>query len=104
MYTCDTLLSKSGRGWEPSAQPQPIFFPPFSYDSTIMAPRSTRPNSRSSAPATRKRGVSDPNEPPKKRKTRHSKGETDEVDETKEGDVQVQRGTGKAARRGKKGR
>ena len=70
-----------------------------------MAPRYTRPNSRSSAPTTRKRGESDPNEPPKKRKTRHSKGGSEEVDERREGEgVEVERGAGKATRRGKKGR
>jgi hypothetical protein len=72
-----------------------------------MAPRSTRPQSRSSAPVTRKRGESDPNEPPKKRKTRHSKGESDEVDERKEGEgasVEVKPRAGKAARPVKKGR
>ena len=79
----------------------------FSHHSLLssMAPRYTRPNSRSSAPITRKRGESDPNEPPKRRKTRHSKGGSEEVDERREGEgVEVERGAGKAARRVKKGR
>jgi hypothetical protein len=88
--------------FQPSAH---LKFPPLFLNTIIMAPRSTRPHSRSSAPATRKRGESDPNEPPKKRKTRHSKGEVDEDDETKDGaSVQVERKTGNAARRGKKAR
>jgi len=71
-----------------------------------MARRSTRPISRSKAPATRKRGESDPNEPPKKRKTRHSKGEMDEVDESRDvaDPLPVKLGGGKASRRVKKGR
>jgi hypothetical protein len=70
-----------------------------------MAPRTARPHSRSSAPVTRKRGESDPNEPPKKRKTRHSKGGSDELDERKEGEGdEVKRGVGKAAKRVKKDR
>ena len=52
------------------------FFPPFLI-LTTMAPRSTRPNSRSNIPVTRKHGESDPNEPPKKRKTRQGKGGSD---------------------------
>ena len=71
-----------------------------------MAQRTTHRHSRSSAPVTRKRGESDPNEPPKKRKTRHSKGgESDELDERKEGEGgEVKRGVGKAARRVKRDR
>jgi hypothetical protein len=68
-----------------------------------MAPRSTRPNSRSNAPVTRKRGESDPNEPPKKRKTRHSKGGSDD-DRKVEDDGEDERNVGKSARRTKKGR
>ena len=67
-----------------------------------MAPRSTRPNHRSSAPATRKRGESDPNQPPKRRKTRQSKGETEE--EEPKGDEDVEDGAGKFDKRVKKGR
>ena len=68
-----------------------------------MAPRSTRPNSHSNAPVTRKHGESDPNEPPKKRKTRHSKGGSDN-DRKVEDDAEVERNVGKSARRTKKGR
>ena len=70
-----------------------------------MAPRLTRPNVRSSAPATRKCGESDPNVPPKKRKTRQSKGGSDEdrEDERKDDDTDNHdREVGKRARRGKK--
>ena len=73
-----------------------------------MAPRSTRPNSRSNAPVTRKRGESDPNEPPKKRKTRQSKGGTDDesmaqdtvnIERKVENTVNVERSGRRAARR-----
>jgi hypothetical protein len=67
-----------------------------------MAPRSTRPNVRSNAPATRKRGESDANEPPKKRKTRHSKGGSEDNRDGEDVDV-IEREVGKASR-GKKGR
>ena len=69
-----------------------------------MAPRTTRPHSRSSALVTRKRGESDPNDPPKKRKTRHSKPDSDEmeVDERGGGTAEVKRGEGKSGRRAKK--
>jgi hypothetical protein len=66
-----------------------------------MAPRSTRPNSRSNAQATRKRGESDPNEPPKRRKTRQSKGGSDEESKA-EDDGNVERNVKKPARSGKK--
>ena len=56
-------------------------------------------NSHSSALTTCKHGESNPNELPKKHKTHHSKGGSDEVDERREGEsVKVERGVGKAAR------
>lgn len=67
-----------------------------------MSPRSTRTHNRTSAPATRKRRESDPNERPKKRTTRQSKGEPDEQDESKEG--KVERGARKGTGRNKKAR
>jgi hypothetical protein len=63
-----------------------------------MAPRSTRPNSRTNPPVTRKRGESDPNEPPKRRKTRNSRGATDDEREAGEDDDE-QRKVVKGARR-----
>ena len=70
----------------------------------MMAPRTTRPYNRTSAPATRRHGESDPNDPPKKRKTHHSKTNLDdiEVDEREGGSVEVKRGEGKSGRQGKK--
>ena len=67
-----------------------------------MAPRSTRPNVRSKAPATRKRGESDPNVAPKKQKTRQSKGSEDErkAEDTDNVDREVKR----RSTRGKKAR
>lgn len=71
-----------------------------------MAPRTTQPHNRTSAPATRKRGESDPNNPPKKHKTRHSKADSNDMDveeheggniEVKNREVQV-----KSGRRAKK--
>src|SRR5271168_1492137 len=61
-----------------------------------------RPNSRN-APVTRKRGESDPNNPPKKRKTRHSKGGSDS--ERKAGvDDEVEPRVEKPGRHSKKSR
>ena len=82
-----------------------------------MAPRTTR-QKPASARITRKRGESDPNEAPKKRKTRHSKGGSDDkrkVEDDDENKVEEEDGREvrddnvvepkavKPARRGKKG-
>ena len=87
---------------KPSAHvcnPLPSLHPLVVSTSTTMAPRSTRPNSRANAPVTRKRGESDPNEPPKKRKTRQTKGGSDVED-----DAELVPNAGKSGRRTKKGR
>lgn len=69
-----------------------------------MAPRANRQNSK----ATRKRGESDANEPPKRRKTRHSKNDSEDkeiiVDEREGGDVKGKRGARKVGRQAKKAR
>jgi hypothetical protein len=68
-----------------------------------MAPRTTR--LRSNAPATRKRGESDPNKPPKKSKTRHTEeASEDEHMEEEDIDLDPQEPVVKPAKRGKKGR
>lgn len=74
--------------------------------SPIMAPRSTRPASRS-APAplsTRKRGESDANEPPKRRRTRHSKGGSDDDHQELKVDERELGRAAKPKKKGKKGR
>src|SRR5271156_4503339 len=104
--TRPTSLSKSGRQLGNPLPTLTFLVEPLSkpHHSKPMAPRSTRPISHSKAPATRKRGESDPNEPPKKCKTRHSKGEMDEVDESRDvaDALPVKLGGGKASRRVKK--
>ena len=85
---------------QPSTSAQPL----SSLSSTTMAPHSTRPNSRSNARVTRKRGESDPNEPPKKRKTRQSKGASDDEPNVVVEDNNIERSVEKPARRTRKGR
>jgi hypothetical protein len=79
------LPSKSRRGWKPFAHLYSAHHSLNAHCPPLSQHGSTRPNNHSSAPTTRKRGESDPNVPPKKCKTRHSKGDSDEVDEHKEG-------------------
>jgi hypothetical protein len=94
--------------WDVAGNPLPYSacppLPASTLTSTTMAPRSTRPRNRSNAQATRKRAESDPNAPPKKRKTRHSKPDSDDmdIDQIEGGTVEANRGEGKSGRRAKK--
>ena len=69
-----------------------------------MAPRTTQSHNCTSAPASHKHGESDPNEPPKKHKTCHSKVSSEEMDVNKhEADtVELKAGDGKSGRQAKK--
>ena len=69
-----------------------------------MAPQTTQSHNCTSAPASCKHRESDPNETPKKRKTRHSKVSSEEMDvnEHEADTVELKAGDGKSGRRAKK--